>query len=69
MHEAVGGTGRGGGATIGGVRDAGDSVEVQCGGDPSDSGEGAAAGRVACQQGGLGAAGSALLGQGALHPP
>ncbi|KAG5721987.1 hypothetical protein E4T56_gene18464 [Termitomyces sp. T112] len=68
-HEAIGGVGRGGRATIGGVRDAGDSVGVQCRGDPSDGGEGAAAGRVACQQGGLGVVRSALLGQRALHPP
>ncbi|KAG5729590.1 hypothetical protein E4T56_gene5176 [Termitomyces sp. T112] len=69
MHEAIGGVGRGGRAMIGGVGDAGDSVGVQCRGDPSDGREGAAAGRVACQQGSLRAAGSALLGQGALHPP
>ncbi|KAG5336866.1 hypothetical protein C0989_011721 [Termitomyces sp. Mn162] len=40
-----------------------------CRGDSSDGGEGAAAGRVACQQGGLGVVRSALLGQRALHPP
>ncbi|KAG5727058.1 hypothetical protein E4T56_gene20305 [Termitomyces sp. T112] len=69
VHEAIGGMGRGSGAMIGGVGDAGDSAGVQCGGDLSDGGEGVVAGRVACQQGGLGAAESALLGQGASHPP
>ncbi|KAG5730596.1 hypothetical protein E4T56_gene17464 [Termitomyces sp. T112] len=68
-HEAVGGMGAGGGAMIGGVGDVGNSAGAQCRGDPSDGREGAAVGRVACQRGGLGAAGSALLGQGALHPP
>ncbi|KAG5333220.1 hypothetical protein C0989_006066 [Termitomyces sp. Mn162] len=68
-HEAVGGVGRGSGATIGGAGDVGDSAGVQCGGDLSDGGEGASVERVACQQGGLGVVGSALLGQGASHPP